>query len=76
MSSFTVLALLAGLFVVSLAQQGAPQAPPFLEGQSPDVINSFQKVLEKGHSLTDAQLDKEVEAWIATQGAAVKVSSI
>jgi len=74
-SSLTVFAIFAGLFVVSLAQQGAAP-PPFLEGQSPDVINSFQAVLEKGRSLTDSQLDKEVEAWIATQSAGVKTKYI
>lgn len=72
MSSFTVLAVFVGLFALALAQQAPP--PPFLQGQSPDVINSFHQVLEKGHGMTDVQLDKEVEAWITTQGASVKVS--
>lgn len=75
MSSFTVLAVFVGLFALALAQQQAPP-PPFLQGQSPDVINSFHQVLEKGHAMTDDQLDKEVEAWVATQSAAVKVSPI
>lgn len=72
MTSFSVLILVVGLFAVSLAQQ-QPPPPPFLQGQSPEVINSFHKVLEKGHGLTDTQLDKEVEAWIGTQSASVKV---
>ncbi|KAI6184407.1 DUF148 domain-containing protein [Aphelenchoides bicaudatus] len=71
MSSFTVLAVFVGLFALALAQQQQPP-PPFLQGQSPEVINSFHQILEKGHGMTDAQLDKEVEAWVSTQGASVK----
>jgi hypothetical protein len=72
MSSFT-LAVFVGLFALALAQQ-QPPPPPFLQGQSPDVVNSFHQVLQKGHGMTDTQLDQEVEAWVATQGASVKVS--
>jgi hypothetical protein len=74
MSSFSVIVLFVGLFVaVTLGQQQGP--PPFLQGASPEVINSFQKVLAKGEGMTDAQLDKEVEAWIGTQNAQIKVNS-
>jgi hypothetical protein len=73
MSSFTILFAFVGLFALALAQQ-QPPPPPFLQGQSPDVINSFHQVLQKGQGMTDTQLDKEVEAWVATQSGSVKVS--
>ncbi|KAI6226193.1 Surface-associated antigen 2 [Aphelenchoides fujianensis] len=71
MSRFAVFALLAALVAVALAQQ-QPPPPPFLQGQPPAVIASFNKILEKGHSMTDKQLDEEVEKWVGTQAAAVK----
>ncbi|KAI6196608.1 DUF148 domain-containing protein [Aphelenchoides besseyi] len=70
MSSFTVLAVLAAIVALSIAQQQPP--PPFLQGQPQAVVDSFHQVLQKGHGMTDAALDKEVEAWIGTQSAQVK----
>ncbi|KAI6179327.1 DUF148 domain-containing protein [Aphelenchoides besseyi] len=71
MSSFTVLAVLAAIIALSTAQQ-QPPPPPFLQGQPQAVVDSFHQVLQKGHGMTDAALDKEVEAWIGTQSAQVK----
>ncbi|CAD5215753.1 unnamed protein product [Bursaphelenchus xylophilus] len=72
MSSLSCVLLVAlfGLLALSQAQNIPP--PPFLAGESPDVIQSFQRVLERGNDLTDAQLDREVDAWVQTQSAAVK----
>ena len=71
MFALRLLAALATLAVIAHAQ--TPPPPPFLAGQAPAVVEAFDKVLAKGDDLTDSQLDKEVEAWVNTQDAQIKV---
>ncbi|CAD5211402.1 unnamed protein product [Bursaphelenchus okinawaensis] len=69
-SSTLVLCAFLGFVAYSQAQEIPP--PPFLMGESPAVLQSFQKILEQGNHMTDDQLDREVEKWVQTQSASVK----
>ncbi|KAK0394922.1 hypothetical protein QR680_001010 [Steinernema hermaphroditum] len=49
-----------------------PPPPPFLQGASPAVIQSFNALLQNAGGKTDKQIDDAVDKWVAGQSAQVK----
>lgn len=61
---------------VQQQQQPIQQVPPFLIGESQDVIREFERLLASGAQRTDSEMERLIESWIGQRSPKVQVSSL
>uniref|UniRef100_A0A914R244 Uncharacterized protein n=1 Tax=Parascaris equorum TaxID=6256 RepID=A0A914R244_PAREQ len=70
-------ALIIFIAIVGIAfaqgQQGEQGPPPFLVGAPANVVDEFKQLVNGAPDKTDAEVDRDIENWIARQGPKVKV---
>ncbi|VDO76902.1 unnamed protein product [Onchocerca flexuosa] len=54
-------------------QPNVPEAPPFLQGAPPNVINDFFNLLKADENKTDAETELDVEKFIDSLGGNYRV---
>lgn len=69
-----VAALLVVVSCLVSAQPVSPSLPSFLQGASKETIDEFNDLLASSGGKTDAQINADVEKWVAGQTEDIKVS--
>uniref|UniRef100_A0A0N4ZCP1 DUF148 domain-containing protein n=1 Tax=Parastrongyloides trichosuri TaxID=131310 RepID=A0A0N4ZCP1_PARTI len=70
MFKYAILFISLGAVAFIAAQDNG--VPPFLAGAPPNVVSSFGALIQANANKPDSEIDKAVEAWVATQDASIK----
>lgn len=67
-----VLIIFVAIVVIAFAQ-GPQGPPPFLVGAPANVVAEFKQIITGAPDKTDAEIDRDIENWVARQGPKIKV---
>uniref|UniRef100_A0A0M3IB55 DUF148 domain-containing protein n=2 Tax=Ascaris TaxID=6251 RepID=A0A0M3IB55_ASCLU len=66
-----VLIIFVAIVVIAFAQ-GPQGPPPFLVGAPANVVAEFKQIITGAPDKTDAEIDRDIENWVARQGPKIK----